>query len=201
MANESSDSGSRTARVTQAAGTTTATPAAASGGSNMNADLAQTALDQTAPDQTAANKTTADKIAADKTTADKAKAAASDAKGAVKDQALGFKDKALTSARSAAADGKDKAVEKVGGLSRAIEASAAKLDEDVGKSYGDLARTAASTIDGLAAKLDGKDVEELLDDAKTFVRKSPAIAIGLAAAVGFAASRVVKSGLDRDDQI
>ena len=135
------------------------------------------------------------------TNAEKGKSAASEAKVIVKDQALGLKDKALSSVRSAASDGKFKAVQKVGGVSRALEASAAKLDEDVGKTYGDFARTAAKTIDELAAKLDGKELDELLGEAKGFIRKSPAIAIGIAAALGFAASRVVKSGLDLDDDI
>lgn len=179
MANENSDGSARTARVVEAAGTTTATPATAAG---------------------SASGTTTGSAGSDSTT-DKAKAAASDAKSAVKDQALGLKDKALGSAKTAAADGKAKAVETVGGISKAFEASAAQLDENVGKSYGDLARSAASTIDGFASTLEGKDVEELLDDAKAFIRNSPAIAIGLAAAAGFAASRVIKSGLDLDDNI
>lgn len=130
---------------------------------------------------------------------EQAKAVAVDAKGRVKDQALGLKDKALGSARSAADSGKTMAVEKVGGVSRALEASATKLDEDVGKTYGDFARTAARSIDDFAAQLDGKNVEDLLEEAKSFVRKSPAIAIGIAAVLGFAASRVVKSGLDLDN--
>ncbi len=180
MANETSESGARTARVKSAAGMTSATPASKAG-STPGYDQSRGSTSES--------------------TADKAKAAASDAKIAVKDQASGLKNKAVSSARSAASTGKDKAVEKAGGVSRALEASAAKLDEDVGQTYGDFARTAASTIDGFAAKLDGKELDELLDEAKSFIRSSPAIAIGIAAALGFAASRVVKSGLDLDDDI
>lgn len=159
---------------------------------------------RTARVQDAASKTAVKKPAAAKSASTGASTDSSStekAKGAVKEQALGLKDKALSSARSAANDGKAKAIEKVGGVSKAIEASAARLDEDVGKTYGDLARSAARSIDNFAASIDGKELDELLDDAKGFIRKSPAIAIGMAAALGFAASRVVKSGFDQDDDI
>ena len=190
MANETSDSGTRTARVKNAAGTTSAEPATKAGAPSASAS-AEPATKAGAPSASASTESTKEK----------AKAAASDAKFKVKDEALGLKDKAISSARSAARDGKGKAVEKVGGVSRALEASAAKLDEDVGKTYGDFARTAARSIDDFAAGIDGKDIDELFDDAKRFIRKSPAIAIGIAAALGFAASRVVKSGLELDDDV
>lgn len=154
--------------------------------------------------QDAAAKTTVKKSAGAKSASASAPTDGSStekAKGAVREQALGLKDKALSSARSAANDGKAKAIEKVGGVSKAIEASAARLDQDVGKTYGDFARSAAKSIDNFAAGIDGKDLDELLDEAKGFIRKSPAIAIGIAAALGFAASRVVKSGFDQEDDI
>ncbi len=182
MANEISESSARTARVQKAAGTTSVTPATSASASTV--DTASSTVDTASESKT-----------------EKAKAAASDVKSSAKEQALGLKDKALSSARTAAADGKSKAVEKVGGFSKAIEASASKLDEDVGQTYGDFARSAAKSIDGIAAQIDAKDIDELLEDAKEFVRKSPAIAIGIAAALGFAASRVVKSGLDLNDDV
>ena len=47
-----------------------------------------------------------------------------------------------------------------------------------------------------AAKIEAKDLNELGEDAKEFVRKSPAVAIGAAAAIGFILARMVKSGRD-----
>ncbi len=41
-----------------------------------------------------------------------------------------------------------------------------------------------------------KEVEDLYDDARELVRKSPAVAVGLAAAIGFALIRVAKAGID-----
>jgi ElaB/YqjD/DUF883 family membrane-anchored ribosome-binding protein len=40
------------------------------------------------------------------------------------------------------------------------------------------------------------DVDELVDDVTSFVKKSPVIAIGTAAAVGFVLARLIKSGID-----
>ncbi len=41
-----------------------------------------------------------------------------------------------------------------------------------------------------------KDVEDLLEDARHFVRASPAAAIGVAAALGFAVARLVQAGVE-----
>jgi ElaB/YqjD/DUF883 family membrane-anchored ribosome-binding protein len=45
-----------------------------------------------------------------------------------------------------------------------------------------------------AAKIEAKDLNELGDDAKEFVRKSPALALGIAAVAGFLVSRLFKGG-------
>ena len=43
-----------------------------------------------------------------------------------------------------------------------------------------------------------KDVDDLIEDARAFVKKSPAVAIGTAAALGFVLVRLIKSGLEAD---
>ena len=54
-----------------------------------------------------------------------------------------------------------------------------------------------------AAKLEAKELAELGDDAKEFVRKSPGVALAGAAVIGFALTRLIKNGLssanDDDD--
>src|SRR3546814_12646923 len=72
------------------------------------------------------------------------------------------------------------------------------VDEKLGAQYGDYARSAAQSLSGFSQSLDAKDIDQLLDEARDFVRKSPAIAIGTAAAVGFVLARLVKSGFDTD---
>ena len=58
------------------------------------------------------------------------------------------------------------------------------------------ARSAADGISGFAETLRGKEIDDLIDDATALVKKSPVIAIGTAAAVGFVLARLIKSGID-----
>ena len=45
-----------------------------------------------------------------------------------------------------------------------------------------------------------KSVDDLLDSARELVRKSPGVAIGAAAAVGFVVARLLTAGLDQRDR-
>lgn len=153
-----------------------ATPAAKS---------AKTAAAKAAPAQKAAPR------AITKPTANKGKV-----QTPVKDEISNLKGKAAEQARSAAARGKDKAAEAVGGIGKLIRDSAGTVDDSVGKQYGDYMRSAADAVEDFAEKVDAKKVDDIVSDARDFVRKSPAIAIGAAAAVGFLISRLVRSGRD-----
>ena len=53
-------------------------------------------------------------------------------------------------------------------------------------------------MSGFSDQIKGKDVDQLLDEAREFVRKSPGVAVGVAAALGFAVARLVQSGIDSD---
>ena len=64
----------------------------------------------------------------------------------------------------------------------------------LGTRYSDYARTAARTMQETAAKLEAKDLDELGADARQMVRKSPGIAIGIAAVVGFMFARLFRGG-------
>lgn len=83
-------------------------------------------------------------------------------------------------------------------VSSLIGDTAASLDERLGTQYGDYARSAAQTIERAASSLANKEPEELIDDARGIIRKSPGIALAGAAILGFALVRIVKSGLDGD---
>ncbi len=119
-----------------------------------------------------------------------------DIKSKVKDDMNNFKTKAADGARAAAEKGKDRATEAVSSISKLIRDSAATIDDNVGKQYGDYARSAAASVEGFAGKMDAKDVDVLVGEARDFVRKSPAVAIGAAAAIGFVLARLVRSGRD-----
>jgi ElaB/YqjD/DUF883 family membrane-anchored ribosome-binding protein len=119
-----------------------------------------------------------------------------DTKSRVKDEMSSFKTKAADGARAAAEKGKDRASEAVSSISKLIRDSAATIDQNVGSQYGDYARSAADKVEGFAGKMDAKDVDDLVGEARDFVRKSPAVAIGAAAAIGFVLARLVRSGRD-----
>lgn len=106
----------------------------------------------------------------------------------------GFKAQATDTVRAAATKGKDRATEAVGSISKLIRDSADTIDDNVGKQYGDYARSAADMVEGFAGKMGAKDVDALAEDARQFVRKSPAVAIGAAAAIGFVLARLMRSG-------
>ena len=72
------------------------------------------------------------------------------------------------------------------------------IDERLGAEYGDYARRAATAIEDAANNLAEKDADELIDDTRNFVRKSPGVALAGAAVVGFALARLIKAGLDRN---
>ena len=114
----------------------------------------------------------------------------------VKEDVNNFKAKATDSARAAAEKGKDRASEAANSIGKLIRDSAATIDEKVGTQYGDYARGAADAVDGFASKLDAKDVDDIVTDTRDFIRKSPAVAIGAAAAIGFVLARLVRSGTD-----
>ncbi len=82
--------------------------------------------------------------------------------------------------------------EKIYSHGKLVEDNAATIDEKVGAKYGEYARTAAKGMQDAAAKLDSKDIGELGEDAKEFVRKSPGVAVAIAAAAGFVLARVFK---------
>ena len=99
-----------------------------------------------------------------------------------------YKDKAY----SLADDGKAKTSSALVGLSQLITDNAGVLDDKVGVKYGDYARRAAKSVQEAATRLDEKSVDDLGADAKEFVRTSPGLALGLAAAAGYLIGRVLK---------
>lgn len=105
---------------------------------------------------------------------------------------------AADKARGLVGQGLTRSSEALASVSKMIGDTATGIDERIGSEYGDYARKAATTLDDVANKLASKDADELIDDTRGFVRKSPGIALAGAAIVGFALARLVKSGLDAD---
>ena len=77
-----------------------------------------------------------------------------------------------------AEEGKHKASEALTGLSRVINENAPAIDEKLGAKYGDYARNASTALQDNARKLEEKSFDELAEDSRTAIRKSPATAVG-----------------------
>jgi ElaB/YqjD/DUF883 family membrane-anchored ribosome-binding protein len=100
--------------------------------------------------------------------------------------------------RAYAVDGKQRATTALDDLSQVVNEAAQNIDERLGPQYGEYARRAAGAVSGLADNLRNKDVDELFDQARDVVRKSPGVAIGVAAVLGFTLVRLVKAGIPEE---
>jgi ElaB/YqjD/DUF883 family membrane-anchored ribosome-binding protein len=112
-------------------------------------------------------------------------------------------DQASGKAREFVGQGLERSSDTLSNIGRLVGDTASGLDERLGAEYGDYARRASEAIDRTAKSLRTKDPDELIDDTRDFVRKSPAMALAGAAIVGFALARLIKSGVsasgDDDD--
>lgn len=118
----------------------------------------------------------------------------------LKGQVYNLRDQAGGKVREFADTGKTRATDMLEELSRVVADTADSIDERLGNNYGEYARKAADGVSGFADNLRGKDVDELYDDVRSAVRKSPGIAIGIAAVVGFTLVRLVKAGIPEEGE-
>jgi hypothetical protein len=106
-----------------------------------------------------------------------------------------LREQASEKAFTFANQGKDRATNALEELARVVNDAASTVDDKVGSDYGDYARRAADAVSGAAATLREKDIEALYDDARAFVSKSPAVAVGAAIVIGFAVARLARSAI------
>lgn len=114
----------------------------------------------------------------------------------VKDQVSTLRGQAGERLRTYADDGKGKGANLLDEISGVIEDAARSIEARLGADYGDYAHRAAGAVSDFAGKVRDKSVDDILDDGKSIVRKSPVIAIAAAAVVGFALVRVLRTGFD-----
>ena len=109
-----------------------------------------------------------------------------------------FSGQAADKARDLVGQGLERSGEALANVSKLVGDTAASLDDRLGEEYGEYARRAAGAIEDAANRIAAKNPDELIDDTREFVRKSPGVALAGAAIIGFALVRLVKAGLDRD---
>jgi len=135
------------------------------------------------------------------------KAEAGERAGAYRNQARDKGDAWLAEAREYGNQAKGKAGEladqgkkrtsnAIAGLASLIFDTAPKIDEQLGEKYGDYARSASRSLQDGADRLDAKSVEQLGEDARELVRRSPGAAIGIAAVAGFLLARLFRGSRD-----
>ena len=116
--------------------------------------------------------------------------------GQVREQVSSLRGQATDRIRGFADDGKSRATSMLDDFGEVINDAARSIDERLGEEYGSYAHRAADAVSSFAGRLREKSVEDLLDDTRGIVRRSPGIAIGVAAIAGFALMRVIKTGLE-----
>ena len=117
-------------------------------------------------------------------------------RGMVSNVSTKAKDEAANRARGFVGDGLKSGSETLGNISTLIGDTVEQIEEKLGPQYAGYARTASDAIQRYAATLENKNPDELVDDARDLVRKSPGIALAGAAILGFAAVRLLKAGMD-----
>ena len=114
----------------------------------------------------------------------------------INDQTANLKRQAADRARQFAQEGKTRASDALDEVARAVEEAADIIDERLGDQYGGYARRAS----GVATGLREREVDELYEEARDFVRTSPVLTVGVAAAVGFALVRLIRAGMPDDEE-
>lgn len=109
------------------------------------------------------------------------------------DEAKAYGKQARVKGKELAVEGKTRASDALASLGKVVADNAGEIDDRFGRQYGDYARTASRSLQETAARLDAKSIDELGDDAREFVRKSPGLAIGLAAVAGYMVARIFRA--------
>ncbi|WP_448585860.1 hypothetical protein [Thermaurantiacus sp.] len=116
---------------------------------------------------------------------------------AVREEASAFAGRAGEAIRDAANAGRGRAADALHGIAEAVRGLASKAGESSeGGKAADFARKAADSMDHLSEVIRDKSFDQLGNDVRAFVRERPALAIGVAAVIGFALARMLKSGGD-----
>ncbi|HTU12615.1 MAG TPA: hypothetical protein VMG08_17120 [Allosphingosinicella sp.] len=116
--------------------------------------------------------------------------------GQAREQISSLRSQATDRARGFADDGKARATSLLDDFSEVIDEAAQAVERKFGADYSDYAHRASGAVSGFADRVRAKTVDDLIDDTRDFVRKSPGIAIGIAAVAGFLLVRLIKNGLD-----
>ena len=110
------------------------------------------------------------------------------------EQATSVKQQGSTQLRTQIDERTTQAGQEIRSLAGALRRSGSELEgESGGSSMNQVAEGVADRLDRVGEYLEGKKANQILHDAERFARQQPWLVAGAAAAVGFAASRLLKA--------
>jgi hypothetical protein len=124
-----------------------------------------------------------------------ASSAAEDAKTALDATSATVKDRA----RKVAEQQKRAGADQIGGVARAIHGAAHEIEQELPQAAG-FVHDAATKLEGAAASLRDRSVDDLIGTLNNFARSQPAVFFGGAVLAGFALSRFLKSSAETHEQ-
>nr|WP_295662961.1 hypothetical protein [Polymorphobacter sp.] len=120
-------------------------------------------------------------------------AASHDALDVVPVQASDDRSPLKSKVMSFADEGKAQVTGTLDGLAETVRDVATKLEANGAAPFAGLVHQAADTVAGWSSAVDARSVDDLIDDTRTLVRTSPAVAVGLSIVAGLFLSRLVKA--------
>jgi hypothetical protein len=112
-------------------------------------------------------------------------------------QATDLASRGSEQAKSQLANHKHNAAQRMVPIQAALRESAQQLRNQGQGSVGDYAERAADQVERFSTYLRQTDVDEIMDEVRGFARHRPALFLGGAAAIGFFATRFLKSSSER----
>jgi hypothetical protein len=119
-------------------------------------------------------------------------------KDQVVDQAKTSFRQARESATSSLNDSRSQAADRVGGIADAVRSTSRQLREDHQEKVADLTDSLADQVDRLSAYLRDRNLTDVREDLERFARRQPAVAVGVALALGMLGARFIKSSRRAD---
>ena len=111
-------------------------------------------------------------------------------------RSTGMVDRVKQTAAAQLTTQKTRATDALGSVAAAIRQSSQPLRDNNQAMLADYAGKAADQLEQLSTRVRERDLTELMDDAKRFARRQPALFVGAAFAAGVLAARFLKSSPD-----
>ena len=119
----------------------------------------------------------------------------------VKDQVVDHARQSFRQARESAGtslnDSRHLAADRIGGIASAVRGTSERLRSEHQDRVADLTDSLADNVDRLSTYLRDRNLSDFRRDAEDFARRQPAVAVGIALAIGLIGARFLKSGSGR----